>query len=392
MHVMPGEIKMWPATVLPTGWLFCHGQTLDISAYTPLYNIIGTRYGGDGVTYFRLPDYRNRLVYGSPTTEVVGSIAEVRVNSGGLVDYTAISTALPTTSEWSAICYGGGIWLAVSYSNPSVVAKSTDGGKTWSQRSIPGGYYKSLKYGNGVFVALAQGNTTATSTDGESWTLHTHAYAAYWSSMDFGNGDFIAVAVQSNQAIKSVDGVNWTPLTLPSTSNWNAVCHTTAGDWVALTDSNVAARTTDATTWTSFNMPANVNWMSLAYGNGRLLAVGLNGGNSNTAAVSTDNGVTWTLKEMPESALWFTVTFGNGIFVVAAYLSNKAISTVDGDFWTSRVLPASSTWYNIAYGDGVFNSLGYGTADACQVSGISNNAQTVDVNFIISYTGQVVSY
>ena len=88
---------MWPATVLPTGWLFCHGQTLDISAYTPLYNIIGTRYGGDGVTKFMLPDYRNRMICGSPTTEQVGTIAELRSTSGDLikrVDYNAVASSL----------------------------------------------------------------------------------------------------------------------------------------------------------------------------------------------------------------------------------------------------------------------------------------------------------
>ena len=120
--------------------------------------------------------------------------------------------------------------------------------------------------------------------------------------------------------------------------------------------------------------------------------IGLNGGNSNTAAVSTDQGATWTVKEMPDSALWFTVAYSAGAFVAAAYLSNKAISTVTGDFWTPRTLPANTTWYCIAGGNDTFLAVGYGTAMAAQLTGISGKPQMEDVNFIISYTGQVVSY
>jgi hypothetical protein len=34
------------------------GQTLQIGANTPLFTLLGTKYGGDGVTTFKLPDLR----------------------------------------------------------------------------------------------------------------------------------------------------------------------------------------------------------------------------------------------------------------------------------------------------------------------------------------------
>lgn len=40
------------------GWLFCDGRELPIVAYPMLFTAIGTLYGGDGQTVFRLPDYR----------------------------------------------------------------------------------------------------------------------------------------------------------------------------------------------------------------------------------------------------------------------------------------------------------------------------------------------
>lgn len=45
----------------PVGWAFCNGQLLPISDYETLFNLIGTTYGGDGVTNFALPDLRGRL-------------------------------------------------------------------------------------------------------------------------------------------------------------------------------------------------------------------------------------------------------------------------------------------------------------------------------------------
>ena len=56
-----GEIKIFGGTFAPLGWNFCDGTTLDIAQNQPLYSLIGTTYGGDGVTNFKLPDLRGRI-------------------------------------------------------------------------------------------------------------------------------------------------------------------------------------------------------------------------------------------------------------------------------------------------------------------------------------------
>jgi microcystin-dependent protein len=40
--------------------MLCQGQTIAISDYATLYNLIGTTYGGDGQSTFNLPDLRGR--------------------------------------------------------------------------------------------------------------------------------------------------------------------------------------------------------------------------------------------------------------------------------------------------------------------------------------------
>jgi len=56
-----GEIRMFAGNFAPAGWMFCEGQVLPISENATLFQLIGTTYGGDGQSTFRLPDLRGRL-------------------------------------------------------------------------------------------------------------------------------------------------------------------------------------------------------------------------------------------------------------------------------------------------------------------------------------------
>ena len=48
----------------PQGWAFCNGQLLPINQNTALFSLLGTQYGGNGVTTFALPDLRGRAPLG----------------------------------------------------------------------------------------------------------------------------------------------------------------------------------------------------------------------------------------------------------------------------------------------------------------------------------------
>ena len=51
-----GEICIFGFNFAPRGWAFCDGQLLPISQNTALFSLLGTTYGGDGRTTFRLPN------------------------------------------------------------------------------------------------------------------------------------------------------------------------------------------------------------------------------------------------------------------------------------------------------------------------------------------------
>lgn len=57
-----GEIKWVPYNFAPSGWAFCHGQLLPINTNQALFSLLGTTYGGNGITSFALPDMRGRVM------------------------------------------------------------------------------------------------------------------------------------------------------------------------------------------------------------------------------------------------------------------------------------------------------------------------------------------
>lgn len=60
-----GIVKLFAGTYAPQNWAFCDGSTLPISRYTALFSILGTTYGGDGVSTFKLPDLRSSVPVGA---------------------------------------------------------------------------------------------------------------------------------------------------------------------------------------------------------------------------------------------------------------------------------------------------------------------------------------
>ncbi len=54
-------MKLLPYSFTPAGWLPCEGQELLIADYNSLFALLGTNYGGNGTTTFRLPDMRNAI-------------------------------------------------------------------------------------------------------------------------------------------------------------------------------------------------------------------------------------------------------------------------------------------------------------------------------------------
>jgi microcystin-dependent protein len=126
-----GEIRAFGFQFAPQNWAFCNGQPMNISDNPALYNVIGTTYGGDGVTTFNMPNLQGRVPMhwgtGPGGTTVIGqplgvttvtltqaqtpshthTITAQSIPSGGVVERTQV----PKTVSYLADSSPGGVYL-----------------------------------------------------------------------------------------------------------------------------------------------------------------------------------------------------------------------------------------------------------------------------------------
>ena len=65
MEAFISTILIWPPNFAPNGWALCAGQLMSISQNTALFSLLGTTYGGDGITTFGLPNLQGRVPVGA---------------------------------------------------------------------------------------------------------------------------------------------------------------------------------------------------------------------------------------------------------------------------------------------------------------------------------------
>lgn len=83
-----GEIRLVAFTFPPHGWATCSGQLLSIAQNTALFSLLGTTYGGNGVTNFALPDFRGRIALHPSSDFVLGE-------EGGEENHSLITSEIP---------------------------------------------------------------------------------------------------------------------------------------------------------------------------------------------------------------------------------------------------------------------------------------------------------
>ena len=89
-----GEIRMWSANFAPRFWAFCNGQVLPINQNTALFSLLGTTYGGNGVTTFGLPNLQGRVAIGSGQGNGLAPYSMGQV--GGEVSHTLLLNEIPS--------------------------------------------------------------------------------------------------------------------------------------------------------------------------------------------------------------------------------------------------------------------------------------------------------
>ncbi|MGC1547046.1 MAG: tail fiber protein [Rhodanobacter sp.] len=83
-----GQIMLTGFGFAPRYFAQCNGQLLPINQNQALFSLLGTQFGGNGVTTFGLPDLRGRTPVGSVVNEGLGE-------SSGTENVTLTSAMMP---------------------------------------------------------------------------------------------------------------------------------------------------------------------------------------------------------------------------------------------------------------------------------------------------------
>ncbi len=102
-----GIVKLFAGNFAPRGWMFCNGSILSISQNSALFSLLGTTYGGDGISTFALPNLIGRMALGA------GNMSSSKYYPLGIVSGTEQNTLL----QQNMPSMGGGFQLKVANAN-----------------------------------------------------------------------------------------------------------------------------------------------------------------------------------------------------------------------------------------------------------------------------------
>lgn len=97
MDYFVGEIRMFAGSFAPQGWAICDGSLLGVNEYQVLFSLVGTTWGGDGITTFGLPNLVGRIPVGQGTG--TGLTARTLGQNGGADAVSIDATTMPAHSH-----------------------------------------------------------------------------------------------------------------------------------------------------------------------------------------------------------------------------------------------------------------------------------------------------
>lgn len=140
-----GEIRIIAASFNPRNWAFCLGQTIALRSNTALFAILGTTYGGDGTSTFRLPDFAGRVALGMGPSP--GGSDFVLGENGGAESHLLTIPEMPAHTHVGTIS-GATPSLMVSAADSTLAVATTGSVISTPGYTVAGGLAKTLGFNN----------------------------------------------------------------------------------------------------------------------------------------------------------------------------------------------------------------------------------------------------
>lgn len=294
-------------------------------------------------------------------------------------DQTTANSVATGGNILESVCYGGSTYVAVGQNGTIVTSPD---GVSWTSRMSGTACFLSgvCTDGNGTFVAVAGGNTTnsgaiVTSTNnGLTWSVQP--FTAFYTSVCYGNGIFMAFA--DGDCYTSDNGIGWTKKgVVDYYPMYGLAYHNISGidTYVGVgypddfTDpygtllNRLASSTNSGDGWIRdvSHMSNGGNLNSVCYGNNEFVVVG-DGGYVFTSTVGQQG--TWTARPTDSNRNLQDVCYADGSYIAVGYDGsyNPVIcsSTNGGVSWVSKTPNTASELRGVCYGNNLLVAVGAG--------------------------------
>lgn len=335
------------------------------------------------LVFYDLPmaDYGNTIAAAQIKVELFKS-----ATSRDLINYNT----LPVSADWYDTVFGnyekGHGFVSVRFNNTNAYSQD---GANWISGSMPSSLsYRSVAYGNGVYISVVQTSTTcAVSRNGKDWLVGGALPSPQsWNFIHFNGAVFLVFAGLLNSFTKSIDGgASWDSLAtnpLPrATIQWSAAA--TRGDGLTCV---VSAAGTSGGSYRSMTLQDGVFvaegtmpdylWWDVATNGSIFIAVASTVASGRGWFAISSDGLSWTSAQFPNTLTHQyprSICYGSGVWLVASYdapsatTGNLFASVDDGVTWRVVEYFPSFGPSNIAFDGAYFIVTGLKSSTALQV-------------------------
>lgn len=123
------QITMFAGNFPPKNYAFCNGQTLSISQNAALFSLLGTTYGGNGVTTFALPNLQSSLPPSFGQGPGLSNYALGQV--GGNQNVTLTQATVPPHQHFMMASNNASATTSATITNTSVPGTPSVSGAMW---------------------------------------------------------------------------------------------------------------------------------------------------------------------------------------------------------------------------------------------------------------------
>lgn len=312
---------------------------------------------------------------------------------------------------------GGSPRLGQSYEGTTVVQKTTDGGVTWSTKtvnSVAGGSVNGIYFINsttGYLCGTFNAHLYKTTDKGESWSEVLNVPALQYYSLHAFDQNKIILASDQRTIVRTSDGgTTWITDTIFSALDWTTFTsvefRNSSTGYLTGNPNYFAYTTNGGSNWTASSPPAIEGQTTVEYNNGAVWTAG----DFDKVYKSTNDGATWQTitfydnsnSNQPNPSIIYGLGVNGNDIAVAGTDGQITISNDGGNTWRNKnyMVTPDMTGYTAIYAEtngkvflgGFGNSMNYSLNGGANWTSIPNGftagfGQLFDIDFPTASTG-----